>query len=323
MHDQPNYRIGISQAEKSCVKLCSHFKNWSPRTNERAFTFTELLVVVLTIILLAFVLLPAHAGSRAKSESVRCMDNLREIMRAVMLYTRDNHDLFPPNEDSSSGPPGHVWVPGNAGLGSTEQFNPDNLADPNFCGITTYLNTNVSLFRCPTDLRVGTYQGADPTKLGTKVPAARSISMNQAVGTICPGFNSGNGHSGKPIFSVNGPWLDNFHSHIRNRPWRTYGKVSETVIPGPARLWVIIEEDVYSLNEGSLAVGMNMAEWIDFPATRHAMSCNISFADGHVELHKWVNQTTRMVGALVPRKAIVGDKTDWLWLAERTSARAQ
>ena len=66
------------------------------------------------------------------------------------------------------------------------------------------------------------------------VPAARTGSMNQAVGTICPAFDSGGGHGGKPTWSVNGPWLDNQHSHHRNAPWRTYGKASEFQMPGAA-----------------------------------------------------------------------------------------
>src|SRR6185369_9195889 len=179
------------------------------------------------IVLLALVFLPAHAASRPKSQSVRCMDNLRQIMGAIMMYTHDNHDLFPPNEDDGGAPLGlgHVWVFGIAGVGGPQEFNPDILANPTLCLITTYINTNVSLFRCPSDLRVGTYQGTDPAKLGSKVPASRSISMNGAVGTRCNSFPSG--HSGKPIIPVNGPWLDNNHSHTANQPWRTYGKVSE------------------------------------------------------------------------------------------------
>jgi len=305
------------------MKLRSPFKTCSQQGKERAFTFAELLVVIITVGLLALVLFPAHADSRTKSRSVRCVDNLREIMQAVMLYTRDNHDLFPPNEDSSGAPAGHVWVSGNTGVGGAQEFNPDILANPSLCLITAYINTNASLFRCPADLRVGVYQGTDPAKIGTKVPAARSISMNAAVGTICPAFNSGAGHAGKPVFSVNGPWLDNNHSHIRNQPWRTYGKVAETMIPGPARLWVMMEEDAYSINDGGLAFGMNYAEWIDFPGTRHAMGSVLAFADGNVELHKWVNQSTRVIGGSVFRRTIAGDRSDWLWLTEHTSARAQ
>jgi type II secretory pathway pseudopilin PulG len=295
----------------------------SSRAEQAAFTLTELLVVLVTITLLAAVFLPAHAASRPKSQSVRCMDNFRELMRAVMLYTRDNHDLFPPNEDTSSAPAGHVWVSGDAGVSGAQQFNPDVLANPTLCLITTYINTNVSLFHCPADLRVGLYQGTDPGKIGTKVPAARSVVLNGAVGTSCPGFDSG-GHSGKPVFSVNGRWLDNTGSHRRNSPWRTYGKVSETMIPGPAKLSAIMEEDIYSINDATFAFGMNTPEWIDFPGTRHGMGGVFAFVDGNVELHKWVEQSTRVIGGnVIPRTIPAGHLTDWVWLKERTSERAQ
>ena len=286
---------------------------------EKGFTLPELLVVLVILGLLAVMLLPARADSRTKSRSIRCLDNLRQIMGAVMMYTHDNHDLFPPNPDDGNLIPGHNWCPGlaGAGFGQNAEFDPDLIA--NGCLLMPYLNTNVSLFRCTADLRAGTYQGTDPAKTGTKVLAARSISMNGAVGTICPTFDSGTGHSGRPTLSVNDPWLNNIPPNKRNSPFRTYGKVSETVIPGPARLWVMIEEDVNSLKDASFAMG-NMAEWVDWPATRHAMSCNVAFADGHVELHKWVNRST-LIPTPIARRSVPG--ADWTWLMERTSARAQ
>jgi prepilin-type N-terminal cleavage/methylation domain-containing protein/prepilin-type processing-associated H-X9-DG protein len=286
----------------------------------KGFTLPELLVVLVILSLLAVMLLPARADSRTKSKSIRCVDNLREIMQAMMMYTHDNHDLFPPNPDDSN-TVGHNWCQGDAGRNGMDEFNADILMDPQKCLITTYINTNVSLFRCTADTRVGTYQGTDPSKIGTKVPAARSISMSQAVGTICVAFDTSGQHSGKPVLSVKGAWLDNNHSNRRNSPWRTYGKLSETVIPGPARLWVLIEEDVNSLNDGGMAVGMQTAEWIDWPATRHAMGCTVTFADGHVELHKWANRST-IVPVPVARRSVPGS-ADWAWLADRTSARAQ
>jgi prepilin-type N-terminal cleavage/methylation domain-containing protein len=290
----------------------------------KAFTLPELLVVLVIMGLLAVMLLPARADSRTKSKSIRCVDNLRQVMNAVMMYTHDNHDLLLPNEDSGNSPLGHVWVQGSVGFPiGAAQFNPDILMDPQQCLITSYLNTNISLFRCTADARVGTYQGTNSAMVGAEVPVARSISMNQAVGTICPGFDSsgGGGHSGKPILSVNGPWLDNNHSHRRNSPYRTYGKVSDVITPGPARLWVMLEEDPYSINDGAFAFGMNIPEWIGFPSTLHGMSGVIGFADSHVEIHKWTDQRTRLIGGgLVTRTAVPGS-ADWAWLNERTSTR--
>lgn len=292
-------------------------------TEVRGFTLIELLVVVGVVLLLGWTLIPARAASRGKSQSLRCMDNLRELMAAVNLYTLDNHDFYPPNPDDGNTMVGHNWCAGQAGMGGGQECNPDILADPTRCLIAANIKTNVGLFHCPGDLRFGRYQGADPAKIGTPVPAARSMAMNGAVGTVCPSdSNMGSGHSGKPGFSVNGPWLNNNHSHRRNTPWRTYGKVSETLMPGPARLWVLIEEAAHSLNDAVFSFGINTAEWIDFPATRHSLACTIAFADGRVELRKWADPRTPVVGGNVSRRA-VPDSADWLWLSERTSARAQ
>lgn len=288
------------------------------RESKRAFTITELLVVVGVLILLFLVLLPAQADSRAKSRGVRCLDNLRQIMGAYMLYTRDNHDLFPPNPDDGNTTVGHNWCPGSGGVGGGNQYDPDLIARR--CLLMPYVNTNVSLLRCTADLRVGTYQGSDPVKIGTKVPPARSISMNGAVGTICSSFNSVGSHSGKPSLSVNGPWLDNTHAHRRNSPYRTYAKLADVVLPGPARLLLITEEDPYSLNDANFGFGMSIPEWINFPSTLHGMSCAVGFADAHVELHKWTDSRTAVVAGNVSRKSVRGS-ADWEWLKERISIK--
>ena len=291
----------------------------SNASGERAFTFTDLLVVVVALGLLLFVLIPAQADSRTKTRGVRCLDNLRQITAAILMYTRDNHDFFPPNPDDGNTNPGHNWCPGQAGVGGPAEFNSDLLADLQRCLIARYLNTNASLFRCTADLRVGPYQGSDPAKLGKRVPAARSVSMNLAVGTICPFFDAGGGHSGKPVYSVNGSWFDGAHSHRRNSPYRTYGRLSDVILPGPAGLFLVAEEDPTSINDGGFSFSM-APEWIDFPSLQHGMSGVVSFADGHVELHHWVDQTTR-VPVPIGRRAAGG--TDWAWLRDRTSARAQ
>jgi len=286
---------------------------------KHAFTLPELLIVVGIMALLLLVLIPAQAGSRTKSQGIRCLDNFRQLMNAVMLYTSDYHDLFPPNEDDSSTIAGHTWCPGFAGVGGLSEFNPDIVT--NRCLLMPYVNTNVTLLRCTADLRVGTYQGTDPAKIGKLVPAARSISMNGAVGTMCPGYDSGGSHSGKPTLSVNGPWLDGTHTHKRNSPYRTYGRLSDVVIPGPAKLWIIAEEDPVSLNDAVFSHNVGIPEWIDFPGTQHEMSCVIGFGDGHVELHRWVTPSTR-VPFPIARRSVPGS-ADWAWLSERTSARVQ
>jgi hypothetical protein len=180
-----------------------------------------------------------------------------------------------------------------------------------------YLNTNEPLFRCTADQSFRVILGNPPFRQ----PAVRSISMSQAVGTVCQMFAStGSGHSGKPNLPVNGPWLDNTHSHRNNSPYRTYAKTSEIVAPTPAGLWVLLEEAPESLNDASWAFGMNIAEWIDFPSTLHEFGCVFSFGDGHTELRKWTDPRTKMTQ--LGRTRVPGS-LDWRWVADRTTARAQ
>ncbi|MBI4324868.1 MAG: hypothetical protein HY674_06350 [Chloroflexi bacterium] len=265
-------------------------------------------------ILLVAMLIPARAATGSKSKSLLCRSNLRQIMSAMMMYTQDNDNFFPPNPGDGNATPGHNWCAGVARRGRAEEFNPDILRDPTRCLLTTYLKTNVSVYRCTADTRLGLYTGADPAKQSTLVPVARSISMNQAVGTdpYPPSYGK---------LPVHGPWLDNAHGHTRYGPWRTYGKTSQVVAPIPAKLWVIIEEDSYSINDASFGLGMSAAVWIDWPSTLHDMGGVAAFADGHVELHKWTDARTRVVSDMVAQKQVPGNK-DWLWLSERTSARA-
>ncbi len=60
-----------------------------------AFTLTELLVVIAILTLLAATQLPALTGGKAPIGFTQCMNNLRQIGQATMLYKNDNNDAFP------------------------------------------------------------------------------------------------------------------------------------------------------------------------------------------------------------------------------------
>jgi prepilin-type processing-associated H-X9-DG protein len=204
--------------------------------------------------------------------------------------------------------------------GGAQQFNPDVLLNPDQTLIAPYIGKNAAMFSCPADKRIGLYTGADPALRGKQIKAARTFAMNQAVGTICPGFDRGSGHVGAPTLPVNGPWLNNSHSHRRNTPFYTFGKASEFNKPGPAMTWVLLDEDYFSLNDAGFAVGMLTAEWIDWPGTYHNNACGFAFADGHSEIHKWLESSTKVVNGNVGRRSVTGSR-DWMWISQRTSAR--
>jgi prepilin-type processing-associated H-X9-DG protein len=237
--------------------------------------------------------------------------------------------LLPPNPDDGTTIPGYTWCTGQAAIGAGDQFNPDLMLDPQRTLIAPYLGTNSSVFRCTADTRVGKYDGAalypNSPLIGKQVPAARTISMNQAVGTIDARFAAGGTHFGVPNLPVNGPWLTGSHgaNNAANGPYRTYGKLSQMVVPVPAQLNIMTEESPFSINDGSCAtsVSPSVPVWIDSPSTLHNNGCVLSFADAHVELHKWAGSTLYLSGPAQGQRFVSATDPDWVWFTQRTSAR--
>ena len=287
----------------------------------RAFTLIELLVVIAIIGILAALLLPTFSKGKQKAQGIVCLNQGKQLMLAMTMYAGDYRDLFPPNPDDGNKIPGHNWVSGSAGIGGDSEFNPDILKDEKLSLLAHYLQGNIAAFHCPADRRMGLYQGQDPGKAGQTVPSARTFSMNQAVGTICPGFDQTGkktGHSGVPTLSVNGPWLNNSMTHKRNSPWFTYDQFSKITAPGPSGLWVLMDENPDELNDGAFAVGMEFPAWYDVPGTYHNRGAGFAFADGHSETHGWQRKAEKYRGGINDPS----DKRDWLWLRERTSAHS-
>ena len=126
-----------------------------PRDNQsrRAFTLIELLVVIAIIAILAAMLLPALATAKAKAQATSCLNNVRQIGLAIVMYTEENQDTFPRT---------HTWNWPNVLI---DPFNPgggtNNWAQAISPQLGALSATQTRVFVCPTTQTYGkVYFGA-------------------------------------------------------------------------------------------------------------------------------------------------------------------
>src|SRR5947209_4245909 len=97
-----------------------------PRTRG-AFTYVELLVVLVLIVLAIAFLLPTRRHQGESAVRVRCSSNLRQIGQALLLYANDNHGAYPRTR-MSAGPERRVPTWGT-GAAATQPTDADGPAD--------------------------------------------------------------------------------------------------------------------------------------------------------------------------------------------------
>jgi prepilin-type processing-associated H-X9-DG protein len=101
-----------------------------------------------------------------------------------------------------------------------------------------------------------------------------------------------------------------------NRP-RLHENRTRAVLP----VWVFTESSPFTAMPGEPVLAFFIAQplphqrWGDIPTDRHSQGCNLSFADGHAQLHRWKAPKDSRSGDIHLIQP-GGDREDHTWLLD-------
>ncbi len=217
------------------------------------FSWIDLLVVILIVAALLGLLLPPLLGSTKLGRRTACLNHLRQLQTAYILYAGDHQDQLVANEylydaRNTNAPlqTGASWCPGNV----RRDVDTSNIER----GALFPYHQSVAIYRCPSDT------GRVPLPDGGSVPRTRSYNLSI--------------------------WLN-----TKPQVLGSYTHLSEIRDPAPSDCFSFIDVQEDAIEDPTFGLYPYESRlgkaWLDLPADRHQQGANLAFVDGHAEHWRW------------------------------------
>jgi len=256
----------------------------------RGFTLIELLVVIAIIAILAAILFPVFAQARDRARSASCLNNLKQMGTAWMMYLQDYDERMP-----SAGPPGTADATYNAHFCPTMK---DRSGYSGWIGnVLLAYSKNAGIYQCPSN------------------PTLNTVNYN----TGCAGSGNNDLESARTRYGIQYIYTSYGYNYIAtgSRSVAEIAKAADLAViwdgisawadcnftaAGSCGLWAQRDIPTFFTKMGiPLAAGMQNSGPTGWGgrANRvapHANNSNYLYADGHAKSSRWDKLTWGNIG---------------------------